>query len=532
MKFRNKLWKLLCGGVCVAAALSAASCSLIPDSLRSGQMQNPEQQAQEVLVPVTRGTLLSKLSYVGNLRYSQSADVTWKTNGVIDKVYVQVGDQVKKGDILAELAADSLSPAVILAEKTMIEQQEKLEDVKDSASGQMQAYVNLNAKERALIKAKLNQEALYYPRATREEMERAWDKFALAHLNFNYAKQDYDYLVSIGEPFEGFEEPREIRFGWMRFVTGGDSRSGRERKFEEYVSAYKTLVSSYENYVWTSGQPTATDYAVAEGNVEVAQMEYDKALEEYLSYENLPREKDVNAVEISLKNAETVYEQRFIKAPFDGTVTSLDAVEGYYVTRGTAALHLDDRSRIFVPISIPELDFSSVKNDKEVSIVLDAVSGKTYSGHFYVISDVSSVSGNTSVFSAVVEIDDPDERMLAGMTAEIAMNGSVRHNVLLIPNEAIAYTDGKPYVTVSDGTERQTIEIRLGEISGRVSEVASDNLLEGAQLVMSSVSRETLTELGLDPVQYLGGNQNRRPFVTTPSSSNAFQLGAQKENRK
>ena len=134
-----------------------------------------------------------------------------------------------------------------------------------------------------MIKAKLAQEALYYPRATREEMERAWDKFALANLNFNYAKQDYDYLVSINEPWEGFEEPREIRFGRMRIVTGGDSRSGRERKFEDYVSTYNTLVSAYEKYVWMSGQPSATDYAVAEGNVEVAQMEYDKALEEYLS---------------------------------------------------------------------------------------------------------------------------------------------------------------------------------------------------------------------------------------------------------
>ena len=199
MKFRNRLRRLLCGGVFILAALSAASCSEQSGSLEPGQTQDQEvQQTPEVLVPVTRGTLVSKLSYVGNLQYSQSADVSWKTGGVIDKVYVQVGDQVKKGDILAELAADSLSSTVILAEKTMIDQQEKLEDVKNSVSEQMRSYVDLNAKESALIKAKLAQEALYYPRATREEMERAWDKFALAHLNFNYAKQDYDYLVSIG----------------------------------------------------------------------------------------------------------------------------------------------------------------------------------------------------------------------------------------------------------------------------------------------------------------------------------------------
>ena len=503
-----------------------ASCSLIPSSLIPGSGQNNvTPETQEILIPVTRGSISSELSYVGNLQYNQSADMTWKTGGVIDKVNVQVGDQVKKGDVLAVLATDSLTPSVILAEKTMIEQQEKLEDVLDSASNQMQAYVTLNEKEKALIQAKLDQEALYYPRATREEMERAWDSFALAHLNFNYAKQDYDYLVSINEPWEGFEEPREIRFGRMSIVTGGDSRSGRERKFEDYVSAYNTLVSAYEKYVWTSGQPSATDYAVAEGNVEVAQMEYDKALEEYLSYENLPRAKDVFTAEASLKNAETNYNQRFIIAQFDGTVTSLSAVEGYYVTKGAAALRLDDKSRIFIPISIPELDISAVKNGTEVSIVLDAVSGKTYSGHIYTIADASAVSGNTTAFSAMVEVYDPDDKMLAGMTAEVSMEVDERNDVLLIPNTAVTYADGKSYVTVMNGEERQQLEIQLGAVSGNVSEVISGNLREDAQLVVSSISSAALIQLGLDPADYQGGGQQNMPERPSTDSMPAFPAG-------
>lgn len=510
---KKRIRTTVISGMSVMLSLSAASCSLDPASLISRQGQNNAvTQAQEILIPVTRGTISSELSYVGNLQYNQSADMTWKTGGVIEKVNVHVGDHVKNGDILAVLAADSLNASVILAEKTMIEQQEKLEDVLDSASNRMQAYVTLNAKESALVKAKLEQEALYYPRATREEMERAWDSFALANLNFNYAKQDYDYLVSINEPWEGFEEPREIRFGRMRIVTGGDSRSGRERKFEDYVSTYNTLVSAYEKYVWTSGQPSATDYAVAEGNVEVAQMEYDKALEEYLSYENLPREKDVQAAEAGLKNAETNFNQRFIIAQFDGTVTSLTAVEGYYVTRGSAALRLDDKSRIFIPISIPELDISFVENGRAVSITLDAIPGETFSGHLYTIADASAVSGNTTAFSAMVQVDDPDDRMLAGMTAEISMTGHENKNALLIPNTAVTYTDGKPYVTVVNGTEHEQLEISLGIVSDNVTEVTSGNLQQDALLVVSSISEAALTQLGLDPSLYLNNGQMREQF--------------------
>ena len=515
-------------GFIICLALILSSCSTLPEALRSNQaLSDQSMPSQEILIPVTRGTISTSLSFVGNLQYSQSAQLNWKTSGVIDSVNVKTGDRVRKGDILAVLAADSLSPSMILSEKTLIEQQENLEDVLDSKSAQMEAYVTLNAKESALKKAKLEQEALYYPRATRQDMELAWDSLALANLNFNYAKQDYDYLVSINEPWEGFEEDRVISFFGRTFKIGGDSRSGRERKFEEYVSTYNTLVSAYEKYLWTTGEPSAIDYAVAEGNVQVAQKEYDKALEDYLSYESTPREKDVHAAEVSLNNAETAYNQRFIIAQFDGTVTSVDAVAGYYVSQGAAAIRLDDMNRIFIPVSIPELDVSSVSKGTAVNITVDAISGKTFSGHIYEMADASSSSGSTNSFSAVVEIDDPDPQMRAGMTAEISIPMPGKSNAYLIPNTAISYTDGKTYVTVKTEEEQQTVEVQLGIITDSIAEVTSGNLREGALLAVNNITADALTQLGLDASQYFPGfsdmpqmPQNQQPSRGTDRQRN------------
>lgn len=518
--------------------LFPASCGRIPGSMNQNAAQNAAQD-REYLVPVTRGDIAATTSFVGNLQYSQSSSLTWKTAGVIGSVNVKVGDHVKKGDILAVLETESLSSSVILSEKTMIEQQEKLEDVESSESARMQAYVNLNAKESALNKAKLSQEALYYPRATRQDMELAWDTLALANLNFNYAKQDYDALVANNETWEGYEPPvtvyrvrytgemgsrqmmqmmmsgRNIRdlqndpdFAENIVVEaityGGDDRSGRQRKFEEYVSTYNDLVEAYENYLWTTGQPSATDYAVAEGNVQVAQIEYDKALEEYLSYGTLPRKKDVNAAQVALNNAEASFNQRFIIAPFDGTVTSVSAVEGYYVTRESAAVRLDDMTRIFIPISIPELDVSSVVNGTAVSITVDAIPGKTFSGHIYTISDAGDTSGSAASFGAAVEVDDPDEHMLAGMTAEISMQLDPKTDVLLIPTAAITYTDGEPTVIIAEDGIRKTVSVKLGVVRDNIAEVTSGNLTEGTQLIVSRIDQTVLLRLGLDPAEILG----------------------------
>ncbi len=499
------------------SVLSLAACSLLPESLRSGLTPESAQEPQpEILIPVTRGHIASSMYFIGNLEYSQSATLTWKTAGVVESVKVKVGDRVKKGDILAVLATDSLSSSVILAEKTMIEQQEKLEDIQGSELARMEAYSNLNAKESALKTAKLEQEALYYPRATREEMERAWDSLALAHLNFNYAKQDYDYLVSIGAPWTGKEKEIRIRrFGRTFRVSGADDRSGRERKFEDYVSAYNTYVSAYEKYKWVSGEPSAVDYAVAEGNVRVAQMEYDKALEEYMSYEVLPRQKDVNAAEVSLKNAESSYNQRFIIAQFDGTVTSVSAVEGYYVTRGSTAMRVDDMSRIYIPLNVPELDFSSVTSGTKVTVSVDAIPEKTYAGHLYSIADASEVSDYTTAFSAMVEVDAPDSGMLAGMTAEIAVPVHEKNDAVLIPVSAITYTNDTPYVTVVSGNVRQTLEVRLGIVLDQIAEVVSSNVKEGSKVVVNTITGDTLKQLGLDPADYAentaGDSRQDRP---------------------
>ncbi len=528
-KSGGKLPELFRKSVLVFFVLVLTSCSLLPESLTSrfsGSRIDETPVRSEILVPVVRGNIASSLSFVGNLQYNQSAELTWKTGGVIDSVNVKVGDKVKKGDILAVLATDSLISSVIIAEKNMIDQQEKLDDVKHSESAYMDAYSNLNSKEAALIQAKLEQEALYYPRSTRQDMELAWDTLALAHLNFNYAKQDYDYLVSINESWEGNEPPRTVQtFGGKKRI-GGDSRSGRERKFEEYLSAYNTYVSAYENYLWVSGQPDDVDYAIAEGNVQVAQLEYDKALEEYLSYETMPREKDVHAAEVGLKSAETQYNQRFIIAQFDGMVTSVAAVKDYYVKKGDSAVRIDDKSRIFIPVSIPELDLNSISVGTVVSISVDAVSGRKYSGRVYTISDASESSGTTTAFNGMVLVDDPDERLLAGMTAEVSMPQNEKTDVILIPNAAITYADGNPTVTVVHGDVRQTVQIRLGTVTDSISEVISENLKEGWQLAVGSISESALTQLGLDPKDYLSDfdgmppmdmrNGERPPFSGQP----------------
>jgi len=68
------------------------------------------------------------------VRAQQSATLTWKTNGTVETVYARLGETVQPGDILAELAQNSILRNVALAEPELVSAQKALDELFGSAS--------------------------------------------------------------------------------------------------------------------------------------------------------------------------------------------------------------------------------------------------------------------------------------------------------------------------------------------------------------------------------------------------------------
>ena len=452
-------------------SMMMGGCSLLT------QFQSDQNtETQELTFTAVKGTIKSSIDIIGNVEYNQSASLSWKTDGVISQVNVKLGDTVKKGDILAVLETDSLNSSVILAEKTLIEAQEALTDVMESTTAKMTTFSTLTVNEISLKSTKQAQEALYYPRADQLTIEMAYDEYMLTVEKFNYAKADYDSV----KDQKGWED------------------AARQTYYESYKSTYDSMIEAYENWIWTKGEPTDTELAVAQGAVQVAQQAYDEALDEYQTYETLPRQKDVQEAEINLTNAENSYNKRNIIATFDGTVTSVDTEAGHYVTKDTAAFQIDDMSRIFIPVDISEIDIQKIFNGQKVTVSLDAVTDKTYSGTVNKISDLGEGSDSRVTFETTVELTDPDESVKAGMTAEAEIVLEENENVLLVPLNAINPIDGKTYVTISSDDGNRQIEVGVGMTTDLFAEITS-GVTEGDLIVVPSIDTQLYTELGIQP---------------------------------
>ena len=78
---------------------------------------------------VTLGTISTTISGSGTVRSGQSSTISWQTSGTVASVDVQIGQQVKAGDVLATLDPTTLSSSIIEAEAELIDAQAALDEL-------------------------------------------------------------------------------------------------------------------------------------------------------------------------------------------------------------------------------------------------------------------------------------------------------------------------------------------------------------------------------------------------------------------
>ncbi len=71
-------------------------------------------------ITASRGNLTASVGATGSVRAVQTAMILWQTSGIVDNVYVQVGQLITGGQTLADLVPASLPQNIILAQSDLI----------------------------------------------------------------------------------------------------------------------------------------------------------------------------------------------------------------------------------------------------------------------------------------------------------------------------------------------------------------------------------------------------------------------------
>ena len=95
--------------------------------------------AQRITATVARGTYKTTVSATGTITPKREEDLTFSSSGSVTRVAVDVGDEVKKGDVLAKIDTTSLEAQLDAAEAQVTAAEAQVDEDSDASSTQRAA---------------------------------------------------------------------------------------------------------------------------------------------------------------------------------------------------------------------------------------------------------------------------------------------------------------------------------------------------------------------------------------------------------
>ncbi|MFO1508893.1 MAG: efflux RND transporter periplasmic adaptor subunit [Steroidobacteraceae bacterium] len=201
-----------------------------------------------------------------------------------------------------------------------------------------------------------------------------------------------------------------------------DAQAGLERsraQFEQADIEYRRNLELFNGKVLTEIEFNTAKFAraVAAANVKSAQVALDRARQN-LAYTE-------------------------IFAPIDGIVVERNVDVGQTVAANFSAPQLfliaKDLSRMQILASVAESDIGSIHEEQPVTFTVQAWPSDTFTGTVKKVRLQSTTTDNIVSYTVVIEVANPDGKLLPGMTASVDFITGEARSVLTVPNAALRF---------------------------------------------------------------------------------------------
>ena len=235
----------------------------------------------------------------------------------------------------------------------------------------------------------------------------------------------------------------------------------------------------------------------ADKELESAQRDYDNAIVQLKL-----QEAQVKQAEASLKSAEIDLHYTKIVSPVDGIVVSKEVEVGQTVAASFQTPTLfnvaEDLTKMQIEASIVEADISKVKEGQTAEFSVDGYPDEIFVGQVTQVRNQAITTSNVVTYEVIIEIDNSAQKLKPGMTANVDIITAKKDDALLASNKALRfymedengqkqrYTDKG--IWVLENNQPRRISIKTGISDDDRTEVISDNLREGMDIILEKVS--------------------------------------------
>lgn len=333
-----------------------------------------------------RQEITSAVTAPGIVRTVEKSDVFPLQVLKVRKLYVKRGDRVKAGDRLLEYDVDQLESQyrqLISNRNVQYEMLGKLKGLDGS-------------KSTAALEAGLDQAA--------DEVNSAWSEY-------DGLREEFNSLLSLNAG---------KRVAKNKLDAAAEALKQAKAAVENCENAYEAAVANLnevEKYNEQHEKGRAADIKIQEENIR----NLDLRLEE------------------AKKLLEDVLESEL--SPLSGTVAEINVAERAPASIQYPAMSIMDTERLEISINIKEFDAASVKPGQKATITGDSLDGAELTGTVTEVAPVASrnktLTGEETVVEAIVGIDGPPGRLMAGMNVTCRIVAAEKDDAIVVSYVAI-----------------------------------------------------------------------------------------------
>lgn len=355
-------------------------------------------------VPVESKALTVRITASGAVQPVQTVNLSPKTAGILAKLYVEQGDCVTQGQVIARMEDTSLEADLLQARARIAQAEARYARLRsgDRPEETAQARAAVEQAQARVVEAQSQ-----LKRATeRVERNRALEgEGAISQDAFDAVLTEADTARAVLE-----QTRASLREAQQRLSL---SQNGNRR--EDIAEAAAQVVEARAN----------------------------------------------------LKAVETRQEDTLIRAPFDGIITQKYATEGAFVTPTTSASEATSATStaivalaegLEVLAEVPEVDIQQLKKGQPVEVVADAYPDKVFRGEILLIAPEAVVKQNVTSFQVRVKLLSGQDTLLSGMNVDLTFLGDTVSQALVVPTVAIVTQEGETGVLVPNEDNEPTFQ--------------------------------------------------------------------------
>lgn len=379
---------------------------------------NDSSDAQYLTARVDRGNLRNTVTATGTLQAVTTVQVGSQASGTISALYADFNSIVKKGQVVAQLDPSQMKAQVEQAQANLQQAKASLAQSQAAVTNARAGISDAQAKNLAAKSTVQNNQA----------------GVSASEANVAVLKAQQDDALSLLKQQESLLKAGVIA----------------QRDYDVAMTAYKTAEAKYNQAVAQLSQSKLSEQSSASAGIAQsnAAVEQSKAQLQQSQAQVEQNSAQVKQAEAALSLAQVNLSHTTITSPIDGIVVSRDVNVGQTVAASLSAPTLftiaNDLTQMQVIANIDQADIGLVEQAKSVKFNVDAFPGKDFDGKIQEMRLNPVNVQNVVTYNVVIDVNNPEQKLKPGMTANLVITIDERNNVLKVPNSALRFTMQNP----------------------------------------------------------------------------------------